>query len=53
MTNEMILTFQLSIFHFAAVNKLIIDTRIEILYLRHTRVSSTKDSSVTLEQKKC
>ena len=30
-------------------NKLIIDTKIEILYLRQTRVSSTKDSSVTLE----
>ena len=31
------------------VNKLIIETRIEILYLRKTRVSSTKDLSVTLE----
>ena len=31
--------------------KLIIDTRIEILYLRQTRVSSTKESSVTLESK--
>ena len=27
----------------------IIDNRIEILYLRKTRVSSTKESSVTLE----
>ena len=34
------------------VNKLILDTRIEILYLRQTRVSSSKDSSVTLEWKK-
>ena len=34
------------------VNKLIIDTRIEFLYIRQMRVSSTKDSSVTLESNK-
>ena len=33
------------------VNKLIIDTRIEILYLRQTCVSSTKGLSVTFESK--
>ena len=32
-----------------SVNKLIVDTGIEILYLRQTHVSSTKDPSVTLE----
>ena len=32
-------------------NKLIIDTRTEILQLRQMRVLSTKDSSMTLESK--
>ena len=40
-----------SIYCYVVRNKLIIDTRIEILYLRQTCVSSTKDSLVTLESK--
>ena len=39
-------------FYSLPAHKPVIDTSIEILYLRKTRVSSTKDSSVTLEQKK-
>ena len=34
------------------VNKLDIDTRIGILYLRQTRISFSRDSSVTLNSKK-
>ena len=46
--------FPLSVNAFSRVhmNKPIIGTSVEILYLRQTRVSSTKDSSVTLELKK-
>ena len=32
--------------------KIVIDIKMEILYLRQTRVSSTKDSSVNFEYKK-
>lgn len=34
------------------IYKLFIETRIEIQYLRHTRVSSSKDPSVALVSKK-
>ena len=47
--------YPLYMFYYDVVelNKLIIDIKIlDILYLDQTRVSSTKDSSVTLESKK-